>query len=101
MMPGMQRGKAKLLMMPMVMLKMGKLNPCAEERAKLTKARRETQRGRAKMLMLPGMQRGQAKLLMMPEKNPMVMLKMAELNSSTEETNTILMQRRKAELNNV
>ena len=75
-MPGMQRGKAKLLMMPMVMLKMGKLNPCAEERAKLTKARRETQRGRAKMLMLPGMQRGQAKLLMMPEKkeNPMIML---------------------------
>ena len=34
-MPGMQRGKAKLLMMPVVMLKMGKLNHCAEERAKL------------------------------------------------------------------
>ena len=53
------------------------------------------------MLMIPGMRRGQAKLLIMPEKNPMVMLKMAEQKLSTEETNTILMHRRKAELNNV
>ena len=35
-MPGMQRGQAKLLMMPMEMLEMAKLNPCREEQEKLT-----------------------------------------------------------------
>ena len=51
------------------------------------------QRGKAKLLM-PGMERGQAKLPMMPEMSPMVLLKMAELNSSTEEMKTKLMHRR-------
>ena len=57
-MPGMQRGKAKLLMMPMVMLKMFEMNPSTEEQAK----------------MMPGMQRGKAKLLMMPVVMPIVVL---------------------------